>query len=41
VQPPLMSNGFAPARLTVSGPVKLLLSMMLLVSVLAGRQPAM
>jgi hypothetical protein len=28
VQPPLMSKAFAPARLTVSGPVKLLLSMM-------------
>ncbi len=36
VQPPLMSNAAAPARLTVSGPVKLLLSMMLLVSVLAS-----
>jgi hypothetical protein len=35
VQPPVISNAFAPARLTVSGPVKLLLSMMLLVSVLA------
>jgi hypothetical protein len=36
VQPPLMLKAFAPARLTVSGPVKLLLSMMLLVSVLAS-----
>lgn len=34
VQPPLISNAFAPARLTVSGPVKLLLSIMSLVLVL-------
>jgi hypothetical protein len=36
VQPPLMSKALAPARLTVSGQVKLLLSMMFLVSVLAS-----